>query len=137
MKKLVHYHIMIRAEVQTPKALSVAGLHHWAEKIVRDQNLEPVIGPNVVYVDDKGNEGPTGGVNIKTSHFAFHIWDVMGIIQADLYTCGELDVDLFLSGFEIFDPTCVKYLVLDREGGFNVIRSDHYDIPIDREAGLI
>ena len=63
-KELKHLHVLVKAKIKTPDALSVGGLESWLETVVRGQNLEPVIGPSVVYVDDKGNEGPTGSVNI-------------------------------------------------------------------------
>lgn len=131
MKKLVHYHILVKAAIKEPKALSTDGLKTWVEMAVRRQKLEPIIGPHVAMVTDLGNEGPTGGVHIKTSHMAFHIWDELGQIQADLYTCGELDVHEFLQEFEIFEPTELEYLVLDRANGFKVIEAgtvnyEHY-----------
>ena len=123
MKELQHLHILLKAELAHPKALDLEGLKRWAGEVVTNQGLEPVIGPNVVYVEDEGNEGPTGGVNIKTSHFAFHIWDKLGIIQADLYTCGDLDVEQFIREFDVFHPLSVSYLVLDRAEGFNILFS--------------
>ena len=126
MKALVHYHILLRAAVDNPTALDLEGLKDWMRRLVTEQGLEPVIGPNAVYVEDIGNEGPTGSVNIKTSHFAFHIWDNLGIMQADLYTCGELDVPLFLKAFDLFKPTTMQYLVLDRQAGFQILASSEY-----------
>jgi S-adenosylmethionine/arginine decarboxylase-like enzyme len=121
MKTLQHLHILVKASVSYPRAVSLDQLEQWVEKTVVDQGLEPVIGPHVVYVADKGNEGPTGSVNIKTSHMAFHIWENQHLIQADLYTCGDLDVDMFLKAFDVFSPTKIEYLVLDRAKGFKII----------------
>ncbi len=123
MKTLQHLHIMIKAQVRDPKALSLHGLHNWAEAVVVNQDLVPVAGPFVTMIDDKGNEGPTGGVHIKTSHFAFHIWDNLGVIQADLYTCGELDVPAFINEFMLFEPTEITYMVMDRQDGFQILEA--------------
>lgn len=123
---LKHLHIMVKAQVDNPYALSVEGLKHWIEVLIKNQDMEIIIGPNVVMVDDEGNEGPTGSANIKTSHFAFHIWENLGVIQADLYTCGELDIGQFLDEFEVFDPVVLEYLVMDREDGFKIIESGKY-----------
>ena len=128
-KELKHLHVLVKAKIKTPDALSVGGLESWLETVVRGQNLEPVIGPSVVYVDDKGNEGPTGSVNIKTSHMAFHIWDKLGELQADLYTCGELNLNKFLLEFMIFDPVQVEYLMIDRANGFKIIEAG--ELPAD------
>ncbi len=128
MKKLQHVHILLKAQIREPKALSLEGLENWMDKTVREQKLEPVLAPRAVNVDDPGNEGPTGSVNIKTSHMAFHIWEKLGVIQADLYTCGDLDVLKFLDAFELFDPIKIEYLVLDRAEGFKILESGTLDL---------
>ena len=123
MKKLQHLHILVKALINNPKVLDSSGLERWVRDTVVDQGLAPVIGPHVVYVYDEGNEGPTGGVNIKTSHMAFHIWDKQGVMQADLYTCGDLDIEKFLNAFTIFEPVQIQYMVLDRAEGFQMLEA--------------
>ena len=120
---LQHIHILVKAKIREPKALSISGLHTWVDMAVRAQKLAPIAGPFVTNVDDPGNEGPTGGVHIKTSHMAFHIWDNLNIIQADLYTCGELDIKKFINEFVVFDVVQLEYLVIDRADGFKIIKS--------------
>lgn len=122
MKELQHLHILLRAEVKNPKRFDLETLHRWVEVVVRTQGLEPVIGPHVFDIRDEGNEGPTGGVHIKTSHFAFHIWETQNLIQADLYTCGTLEVQEFLDQFRFFEPTKLEYMLINRESGFQVLR---------------
>lgn len=128
MKKLQHLHILLKAYIDEPKVLDLRGLEDWMHQVVTHQNLEPVIGPNAVYVGDPGNEGPTGSVNIKTSHMAFHIWDEQGIIQADLYTCGDLDVEMFLEDFAIFNPSRISFMVLDRADGFKILAAEDFEL---------
>lgn len=116
---LYHKHILIRFQLNSPRALPFKeSLEQWVRKLIEAQGMEIVIGPNVAYVSDEGNEGPTGGCNIKTSHFAFHIWEKTGIIQADLYTCGRLYELALLKAFEIFKPTYGEVMVIDRQDGF-------------------
>jgi S-adenosylmethionine/arginine decarboxylase-like enzyme len=134
-KQLKHLHVLVKGKIKTPNALSTHGLKNWLDKAVRGQKLEPVIGPNVVQVDDEGNEGPTGSVNIKTSHMAFHIWDKQGLIQADLYTCGEIDLNKFLLEFMIFDPTELEYLLIDRADGFKIVEAGQ--LPADFLRGYL
>lgn len=126
MKTLKHLHILLKAKVREPKALSVEGLETWVKQLIANQKMIIANGPFVVRVDDEGNEGPTGGAHIKTSHFAFHIWENDNIIQADLYTCGELDVHELLEDFEVFDPAEIEFLVLDRENGFKILEANTY-----------
>lgn len=126
-KDLKHIHILLKAEVAYPEILNIEQLKGWAERIVRSQGLEPVAGPFVSMVEDEGNRGPTGGVHIKTSHFAFHIWDELGVIQADLYTCGDLNIDLFIDQFAVFSPLSIEYLVIDRQDGFKILEAGLLD----------
>lgn len=123
---LKHIHILVKAKVREPKALSIDGLKSWVRMIIMRQKMEIVSGPHVVYVDDPGNEGPTGSANIKTSHMAFHIWENLNIIQADFYTCGSLDVHDFIESFEAFDPEEIEFLVIDRENGFKILEANTY-----------
>jgi S-adenosylmethionine/arginine decarboxylase-like enzyme len=118
---LYHKHILVRLEISSPKALPfMDSLNMWVKNLIKEQGMEIVIGPNSTYVSDPGNEGPTGGCNIKTSHFAYHIWEEKGLIQADLYTCGELDELAFLLAFEVFNPTFGEVMIIDREHGFTI-----------------
>ncbi len=118
---LYHKHILVRLEIGSPKALPfMDSLNMWVKNLIKEQGMEIVIGPNSTYVSDPGNEGPTGGCNIKTSHFAYHIWEEKGLMQADLYTCGELDVLAFLWEFKVFNPTFAEVMIIDRESGFTI-----------------
>ncbi len=127
MKKLQHIHILVKGHINKPEVLNLMELQKWLIDAVEEQGLEPITTPTVVYVDDEGNEGPTGSVNIKTSHMAFHIWDQQGIIQADLYTCGPLNVQLFLNTFSTLDPVRLEYLVIDRAEGFKIVQAGVVD----------
>ena len=129
MKQLKHLHILVKAKVREPKALSVDGLKTWVSMLIENQDMLIATGPFVTYVEDKGNEGPTGGAHIKTSHMAFHIWEKENIIQADLYTCGDLDIHGFLEDFAVFSPKEIEFLVIDREHGFRILEANtfYYD----------
>jgi S-adenosylmethionine/arginine decarboxylase-like enzyme len=83
--------------------------------------MKIIKGPFASYVNVEGNRGLTGIVMIETSHIAFHIWDEVrpGLIQFDLYTCGQLELDKVLSIFkETFDIVTLDYILFDRENGF-------------------
>jgi hypothetical protein len=63
---------------------------------------------------------------IETSHIAFHIWDEAdpGLIQFDLYTCGQLELDKVISIFkEYFNVAEMDFVLFDRENGFVVEQS--------------
>jgi S-adenosylmethionine/arginine decarboxylase-like enzyme len=65
----------------------------WMSSLVEKIGMKKLIEPKAVYVEKDGNKGMTCCVLIETSHIAWHVWDEEepGMLQFDLYTCGELD----------------------------------------------
>ena len=75
--------------------------------------------------DAEGNSGLTAIVLIETSHIAFHIWDQVdpGLLQFDLYTCKDLDLDEVMEALnEGFDIVSMDWVLYDREDGFKIER---------------
>ena len=60
---------------------------------------------------------------IETSHIALHCWDETdpGLLQLDVYTCGDLPTDIIFEEIKQFDPTKVEYKYLNRERGLTEI----------------
>ncbi len=60
--------------------------------LVESIGMKRLIEPQAVYVEAVGNRGMTSCVLIETSHIAWHVWDeeTPGLLQFDLYTCGQL-----------------------------------------------
>jgi S-adenosylmethionine/arginine decarboxylase-like enzyme len=101
------------------ESAAIAFLQDLVDKI----DMKIIKGPFAAYVDKDGNKGLTAIVMIETSHIAFHIWDEVdpGLIQFDLYTCGQLELDRVISLFkETFDVVNMDYVLFDREHGFKV-----------------
>ena len=73
-------------------------------------------GPISSYVTKKGNEGLTAAVLIETSHISIHVWDKAdpALIQFDLYSCKDFNVDIVLTHFSVFNPVHIEYMLLDR-----------------------
>jgi S-adenosylmethionine/arginine decarboxylase-like enzyme len=97
----------------------IAFLTNLVEKI----DMKIIKGPFASYVNVEGNRGLTGVVMIETSHIAFHIWDEVrpGLVQFDLYTCGQLELDKVISLFkDTFEVDSLDYVLFDRENGFKV-----------------
>jgi S-adenosylmethionine/arginine decarboxylase-like enzyme len=98
----------------------------WMQSLVDSINMKTIQGPYASYVTKDGNRGLTCVVMIETSHIALHVWDEPdpAEIQFDLYTCGELPVQDVINNLEsslgLFN---YKYLVLEREVGFNQVMS--------------
>ena len=122
-KPIQHLHVLIKAKVANPQALDPRGLCKWMRGIVDEQGMKMVIAPRVFIVEEEGNEGPTGSCNLATSHFAIHVWDKKNMVQADLYTCGDLNVKKLINQFDVFSIVELEYLVLDRADGFKIIKS--------------
>lgn len=124
MKPLVHKHLIVRAEVnQPPKDENRA--KEFLRELIEGINMKILFGPEARYVDIPGNRGLTCFAIIETSHVVMHTWDEMdpGIIQLDVYTCGELDTNVVFDFLKQFDPVKIDYKYLDRE-------SDLHEIPV-------
>ena len=119
---LYHKHLLVNAKVKSPmkeESDAIAFLQDLVDKI----DMKIIKGPFAAYVDKDGNKGLTAIVMIETSHIAFHIWDEVdpGLIQFDLYTCGQLELDRVISLFKgTFDVVNMDYVLFDRENGFKV-----------------
>jgi S-adenosylmethionine/arginine decarboxylase-like enzyme len=90
-----HLHLVILGEVYVPPT-NPEVVKKWMSSLVEKIGMKKLIEPQAVYVEAVGNRGMTSCVLIETSHIAWHVWDEEqpGMLQFDLYTCGELDSDL-------------------------------------------
>ena len=119
---IYHKHLLINAKVKDPintEEQGIAFLSNLVDKI----DMKIIKGPFASYVDKEGNKGLTAIVMIETSHIAFHIWDEIdpALIQFDLYTCGQLELDKVMSIFkDTFNLIEMDYILFDRENGFVV-----------------
>jgi S-adenosylmethionine/arginine decarboxylase-like enzyme len=119
---LYHKHLLVNAKVKNPINTEEQGIE-FLKDLVNQIDMKIIKGPFASYVDKDGNKGLTAIVMIETSHIAFHIWDEVdpGLIQFDLYTCGQLDLDRVMSIFKnTFDVQSLDYVLFDREHGFKV-----------------
>lgn len=122
---IYHKHLLVNAKVKDPintEEQGIAFLTNLVDKI----DMKVIKGPFASYVDKAGNKGLTAIVMIETSHIAFHIWDEAdpALIQFDLYTCGQLELDKVISIFkETFNVVNMEYVLFDREHGFEVEQS--------------
>ncbi len=111
----IHKHVLIKAQVSTP-VTDVQGGKDLLENLVDLIGMVPVTAPQAVYVNDLGNEGLTGSINLATSHIAFHVWDKTGLLMMDVYSCKDFDVDLVIGFIDsLFTIDTANVLVLDRD----------------------
>ena len=124
MKTPMHKHLLLRGFI-TNAPTSEQVVIDWLRDFVDRIGMKVVQGPFASMITREGNRGLTASVMIETSHIAFHIWDEMypSLIQFDLYTCSELNVNYVLDTISsFFNFTEYQYMVLDRENGFKVIQ---------------
>ena len=119
---LFHKHLLVNAKVENPINTEEQGVD-FLTRLVESIDMKIIKGPFASYVNVEGNRGLTGIVMIETSHIAFHIWDEVrpGLVQFDLYTCGQLELDKVISLFkDTFEVDSLEYVLFDRENGFKV-----------------
>ena len=119
---IYHKHLLVNAKVSNPVKSEAQGVE-FLTSLVQKIDMKIIKGPFASYVNKEGNRGLTGIVMIETSHIAFHIWDEVtpGLVQFDLYTCGQLELDKVLSLFkETFEVVSLEYMLFDRENGFKI-----------------
>ena len=122
---IYHKHLLVNAKVNNAVKSEAQGIE-FLTNLVERIDMKIIKGPFASYVNVEGNRGLTGIVMIETSHIAFHIWDEVrpGLLQFDLYTCGELNLDKVMSIFkETFEVASLEYVLFDRENGFVVEKS--------------
>jgi len=138
MKKILHKHLMIRGLAQRPP-MDAEITHYWLKSLVEKINMKIIRGPFVSYVDAPGNRGTTAIVMIETSHIAFHVWDEKdpALVQFDLYTCSELNIEIVLKEVEnFFKMKDYKYLLFDRENDF-ILTDGSFLIETSNDLGKI
>jgi S-adenosylmethionine/arginine decarboxylase-like enzyme len=94
--------------------------------LVEAIGMKRLIEPQAVYVEAVGNKGMTSCVLIETSHIAWHVWDEEspGLLQFDLYTCGDLVADQVLAIVkDFFGLTTYSMKVFDRAVELNELVS--------------
>jgi S-adenosylmethionine/arginine decarboxylase-like enzyme len=116
MQPLVHKHLIVRAEVNSPPK-SETGAKVFLQELINAIGMKILMGPYAKYCEMPGNRGLTVAAIIETSHVVMHTWDEMdpGIIQLDVYTCGALDTNTVFEFLRQFDPIKIDYKYLDRE----------------------
>jgi len=129
VKKPLHKHLMIRANVVNPPR-SPEKVIEWLKIFVESLDMKILQGPFCSYVDQPGNRGLTAVVMIETSHIAFHLWDEHdpALLQFDIYTCGSLDSKKTIKDMSsFFNIKYLEYLYYDRENHFELLEH-HFEL---------
>ena len=125
MKLLVHKHLLIKAEVNTPIVNKNKAIK-FLRKLIKAINMKAMYGPTASYCKMKGNRGVTAFAIIETSHIAMHIWDEVNpaLVQLDVYSCAEMDPNRVMEILkQEMDTVKIEYKFLDRDNDFKEIIS--------------
>lgn len=117
-----HKHLLVRAKIANPIS-DTDKISSWLSNLIDSIQMKILYGPVSVYCDKTGNKGVTGFAIIETSHVVLHMWDESNpsLLQLDVYTCSELNIELVFKSLSIFMPLEIDYKFLDRENGFKEI----------------
>jgi S-adenosylmethionine/arginine decarboxylase-like enzyme len=113
---MYHKHLIIRAEVDNlPEGEGY--ISGWLLDILKKIRMDVLFGPKAMYCDLEGNAGWTAFVILTTSHSVLHTWheNNQGLMQFDLYSCGDFKVEDIMPFFEQFNVRKLEYKFLDRE----------------------
>jgi len=120
-----HLQQIIIGQVTNPPT-DVDVVKQFMRDLVEAIGMKRLIEPQAVYVQAIGNKGMTSCVLIETSHIAWHVWDEEspGLLQFDLYTCGDLVADQVLAIVkDFFGLTTYSMKVFDRAVELNELVS--------------
>lgn len=121
-KILEHKHLIVRAELNNPPNCTTA-IEAWMKKLVKQIDMNILMGPYSVYSDMVGNRGLTAVTIIETSHIALHVWDEVepALAQLDVYTCSALNTQDVFEAMKEWEPVKVEYKYIDRENQLTLI----------------
>jgi S-adenosylmethionine/arginine decarboxylase-like enzyme len=122
---LEHKHLIVQARVGKPPK-DVQYIEQWMKELIQAINMKIARGPIAFYSEMEGNVGLTCVAIIETSHVALHVFEDEdpALLEFDVYTCSDLDVQQVLTFLEEFEPMEVSFMFLDR----------HYDLTV-KETG--
>ena len=115
-----HQHLLIDAVIKSP-INDEKEAKRWMKRLVKAVDMEIFGGPWAKYCYDKGNEGLSALIWLKTSHASIHQWPETNTIKMDLYSCKKFTIDPVLELFQVFNPISLNYTMIDRTSGNHII----------------
>ena len=128
--RLVHKHLLVRAEVNSPPLYNYSsdGLNKEIKNLIKHIDMEILSGPHSAYCEEPGNKGWSSTAIITTSSTTFHSWDEVGLIQLDVYSCKDFRIRDVFTWLAQFDIERLDYKYLDRERGFTTLADDQFSV---------
>lgn len=133
---LEHKHLLVRAEVNSPPQRDF-DLINELRSLVNHIDMKILAGPMTAWCPVEGNVGWSGTVIIETSSITFHSWTESHypVIQLDVYSCKDFEIDTVMLWLRQFDPERIDYKFLDRENQFIELKNNTFD-RIENPEGL-
>jgi len=121
---LQHKHLLVRAEVTKP-AFQFFDIDNAMLNLVKKIDMKILSGPHSIWCGVQGNVGWSSACIIETSSITFHSWmeSHYPVIQLDVYSCKDFEVETVLKWLDQFEPKQIDYKFLDREHNFKTIKS--------------
>lgn len=121
-KLLEHRHLIVRAEVKYPP-INPKFMENWMSDMVKAIGMQELCKPRAIYSDMIGNRGLTCDVILNTSNAVIHTWDEVdpGLFMIDVYSCAHFDPKIIFELLEIFGPTKIEFMFLDRKNGLELL----------------
>ena len=112
-----HKHLLVNSTFETIPFTSTDFTNKWIKNLVDKIDMKILYSPRSVMCDKKGNEGISAFCLITTSHICLHTWDKISpnLLQLDVYSCKEFDINIVLNEIKEFNPLSLKYKFLDRD----------------------
>lgn len=115
-----HLHMIVTAKV---KHADLCGrlLEDLISEIVTSIGMKVINGPHSCYSDIKGNEGWTAIAVLDFSSISIHLWQFENLLEFDLFSCKDFDVNRVLNLLDDkFGILVKKVKILNRDYKFNV-----------------
>jgi len=112
-----HKHVIVRAELNWfYNGTQEIHLHEFMTGIIRDLKMNLMKGPMSCYLDRPGLKGWSSVVLIETSHIVLHSWDEDSpvLLQLDVYTCGEMNLEVVQRALAPYGIRKFDYYLIDR-----------------------
>jgi len=111
----IHKHILIKTTVNKIMT-SEQEAKEMLKDLVKHIGMKAVTEPQAVYIEEVGNEGLTGSINLATSHIAFHLWDATKLLMIDVYSCCDFSTQHVIDFLdEKFHILLAHTLTVDRD----------------------
>jgi S-adenosylmethionine/arginine decarboxylase-like enzyme len=108
-------HLLTNSSFESIPFKSTSFTSDWIRSLVGKMGMDILYAPRSVMCDKKGNEGISSFCLITTSHLCLHTRDSLNLLQLDVYSYKDFDIDLVLEEINKFKPLSLKYKVINRD----------------------